>query len=82
MSVQQKLVAYHIGRLRDKSAAVRLKTINELAEIGDLGALEALQTVYRHDPEPEVRRAAQEAGRQIFLKNRETSGRSSPDRPD
>lgn len=70
MSVQQKLVAYHIGRLRDKNAAVRLKTIRELAELGDMEVLDALQAIYQNDPEPEVRRAAQEAGRQIFLKNR------------
>ncbi len=70
VSVQQKLVAYHIARLKDKSAAVRLKTIKELAELGDPDALDALQSIYRHDLDPEVRQAAQEAGRQIFLKNR------------
>lgn len=67
MSVNKKLVAYHIGRLKDKSADVRLKSIAELKELGDPEALEALQEVYKHDTDVQVRKAAQEAGRIIFL---------------
>ena len=66
VSVQKKLIAYHLGRLQDRSAAVRLKAIQELALIGDPEALEALQTVYQTDADVDVRRAAQEAGRTLF----------------
>ncbi len=68
MSVNKKLVTYHIARLKDKSAEVRLSSIHELAELGDPEALDALQEAYRVDTDPEVRKAAQEAGRQLFLK--------------
>ena len=67
MSVQKRIVAYHIGRLQDHSAAVRLKAIGELALLGDPDALDALRAVYRDDPDVEVRKAAQEAGRKLFL---------------
>ena len=65
-----RLVEYHIMRLQDKSMEVRLKSINELRLLGDPAALEPLEQLYRTDPEPEVRQAAQEAGREIFVKNR------------
>ena len=65
-----RLVEYHIMRLQDKSMEVRLKSINELRLIGDPAALEPLEQLYRSDPEAEVRQAAQEAGREIFVKNR------------
>jgi HEAT repeat protein len=65
------MVAYHISRLKDKNSAVRLKSINELALLGDPDALEALQEVYQNDTDSEVRKAAQEAGRAIFLKQKQ-----------
>jgi HEAT repeat protein len=65
-----RLVEYHILRLQDKSMEVRLKSINELRLLGDPAAMEPLEQLYRTDPEAEVRKAAQEAGREIFLKNR------------
>ncbi len=68
MSLNQKLVAYHIARLRDKNAAVRLKSIQELVELGDPVALDALRELYQNDLDFEVRKAAQEAGRVLFLK--------------
>lgn len=69
MSVNDKIVAYHIARLNDRSAEVRLKSIQELAELGDSTALDALQQTFRTDADLEVRKAAQEAGRAIFLKS-------------
>lgn len=69
MSPNQKLVAYHVARLKDKSADARLKSIHELAELGDAAALDALQETFRSDLNLDVRKAAQEAGRVIFLKN-------------
>lgn len=65
-----RLVDYHIARLQDKNPDVRLKSIRELALLGDQAALPALEQVYRTDEDPEVRRAAQEAGKAIFFKQR------------
>lgn len=67
----KRLVEYHIARLQDKNPAVRLKSINELALLADSDALDALRRVYENDTDPEVRKAAQEAGRAIFRKQRE-----------
>lgn len=67
----KQLVHYHITRLQDKNPTVRLKAINELALLGDPEALESLKAVFRNDADPEVKKAAQEAGRIIFLKQRE-----------
>jgi HEAT repeat protein len=71
-AVTKQLVKYHIARLQDKDASVRLKSIRELELLGDADALEPLENVYKTDLDAEVRRAAQEAGRAIFrsLKNR------------
>jgi HEAT repeat protein len=67
----KRLVEYHIGRLQDKNPDVRLKSINELALLADPDALDALREVYENDSDAEVRKAAQEAGRAIFRKQRE-----------
>lgn len=69
----KRIVEYHIGRLQDKNPEVRLKSISELALLGDSEALDPLRAVYENDPITEVRKAAQDAGRMIFLKQRERS---------
>jgi HEAT repeat protein len=66
MPIGKKLVAYHIARLKDKNAEVRLKSIQELAQLADTDALPALEEVYKHDSDANVRRAAQLAGKTIF----------------
>ena len=71
VSLNKKLVTYHLARLKDKNAAVRLKSIHELAELGDPEALDTLQEMYRSDTDLEVRKAAQAAGRAIFIKNQQ-----------
>lgn len=68
--VNRRLVDYHIMRLSDKSRDVRLKSIQELRLLADPAALEALEKVFATDDDPEVKKAAQEAGREIFLKTR------------
>ena len=68
MAADKRVVAYHIGRLKDKRAEVRLASIAELAELADADALPALEEVYRGDEDASVRRAAQLAGRAIFAK--------------
>ena len=67
----KRIVAYHISRLHDKSRDVRLKSIAELALIPDEDSLSALQMLVEKDTDTEVRKAAQEAGRAIFIKLRE-----------
>lgn len=68
MSSVKRVVAYHIARLRDKNPDVRLKAIRELELLADADALEPLREVFKNDSNPEVKRAAQEAGRVIFLR--------------
>jgi len=68
MSADKRVVAYHIGRLQDKRAEVRLASIAELAEIGDADALPALEALYRTDEDAAVRQAAQLAGRAIYMR--------------
>jgi len=72
----KRIVAYHISRLQDKSRDVRLKSIAELALMVDEDALTALRALVEKDPDTEVRKAAQEAGRAIFVKLREQAASS------
>jgi hypothetical protein len=69
----QRVVAYHISRLKHKDAQVRLNAIKELELIGAEEALEELQAVFRADADNEVRKAAQAAGRAIFLKRQQAN---------
>lgn len=69
MSTEKKLVSYHLARLSDKNPEIRLRSIQELADLGDAEALPTLEAMYRDDPDPAVRKAAQEAGRVIYVKN-------------
>ena len=68
--MSNRLLEYHLSRLKDKSPLARIKAIQELVHIGDASVLETLQEIYKTDPDEEVRKAAQKAGREIFLKNR------------
>ena len=64
------LLEYHIMRLKDKNPEVRLKSINELRLLSDPAAMEPLEQLFRSDPDPEVRKAAQAAGREIYVKQK------------
>lgn len=68
MSVK-RVLSYHLARLKDKRPEVRIASIKELELLGDPAALDALKLIYA-DPneDPEVRKAAQAAGRTLFLK--------------
>ncbi len=66
----KRLIEFHLARLEDKSPAIRLKAIEELKLLGDTGTLDKLQEIFENDPDIEVRKAAREAGRAIFLKQR------------
>lgn len=74
MSSIKRVVEYHINRLTDKNPETRLKSIKELELIGDVAALDVLQEIYKSDEDVEVRKAAQAAGRSIYLKNNELLG--------
>lgn len=69
MSVK-RVVQYHIARLQDKRVEIRLQAIRELELLADIDSLEPLREVYDTDENEQVRKAAQEAGRTIFLKNK------------
>jgi len=47
---------------------VRIASIRELALLEALNAYGALEAIYHTDPDPAVRKAAQEAGRALFRK--------------
>ena len=66
----KQIVEYHISRLKDKSREARLKAIQELVLLEDGDALEALKEVFETDTDEDVRKAAQKAGRELFLKLR------------
>jgi HEAT repeat protein len=70
MAVNKQLVNYHINRLKDKNPQVRMNSIEELKHLNDADALQPLEDLYKNDPDADVRKAAQEAGRTIFLANR------------
>ena len=68
--VPRKVIEYHMARLKDKRPDVRLNAIKELELIAAPETLDALRAVYENDEDGSVRKAAQEAGRAIFLKRK------------
>lgn len=73
VSSQQKVVQFHISRLKDKSADVVLRTIEELVKFGAdaKDALPVLEQVYRTNEDPTVKKAAQLAGIEIYNKTKQ-----------
>lgn len=68
MSTTERLIAYHLARLKDKNPQVRIASIRELALLEAIDAYDALEAIYHTDPDPAVRKAAQNAGRVLFRK--------------
>ncbi|GAB5492129.1 MAG: hypothetical protein Phog2KO_23440 [Phototrophicaceae bacterium] len=66
----KQIVEYHIARLKDKSTQARLNAIKELVLLEDADALDALKDVFKNDIDEDVRKAAQQAGRELFLRIR------------
>lgn len=64
--LKERLIEYHIERLKDKNRDTRLDAIRELILLEAEEALPALQTVFEKDDDEEVRKAAQQGGREIF----------------
>jgi HEAT repeat protein len=65
-AARQFVVTHTLDRLRSSEAAARLEAITLLEQMEAEEALDALQQVYAADTDPEVRKAAQRAGRAIF----------------
>ena len=70
-ATEQRLIAYHVARLKDKNPQVRLASIEELLLLEATDALSALEELFRTDTDIEVRKAAQEAGKVLFRKKQE-----------
>ncbi len=70
MSAVERMIAYHVARLKDKNPDVRLKSIEELVLLGASSALSTLEELYRTDPDSTVRAAAQRAGRALYLRQK------------
>ncbi len=69
---QQRVIEYHIARLKDKQVKNRLDAIEQLALLNAEEALPILQEVYEKDQDEDVRKKAQQAGRSIYLNTRKT----------
>jgi HEAT repeat protein len=69
----KRVVQYHINRLKDKRPEIRLEAIRELELLGDTDALEPLRECFDNDDDKAVRKAAQQAGRTIFLNSQNGS---------
>lgn len=65
----EKVLAFHMSRLKDKRPDVRLKSIAELRAMGAdaQDALAALEECYKESDEEDVKKAAQEAGYAIYM---------------
>ena len=72
MSAIDRVVAFHIARLKDKNPEVRLRAIRELDLLGAVEAYDALETLYQNETDGAVRKAAREVGYRLFMKNRST----------
>lgn len=68
----KKLVEYHIARLKDKNPQIRLQAIQELKLLEAVSAIDVLQEVFDNDSDEEVRKAAQQAGRELFKRRLKT----------
>lgn len=73
MSQIEKIVQFHINRLKDKSVEVQLKSIQELQLLGAQAeaAMPALRELFETSENAEVKRAAQQAGITIYTKSKE-----------
>lgn len=82
MTTNDRLIAYHLSRLQDKNPEVRLSSIAELVLLEATDTLDALEALYRNDPDERVRREAQRAGRALFLlKTQQATTRQSSSAP-
>jgi hypothetical protein len=55
-----------LKRLQDADPAQRRAAVRQLEIIGDVAALSALARVFARDPEADIRKLAQQAGKAIY----------------
>lgn len=79
---RQQLIEYHTGRLKDKRKVARRDAIEQLMLLEAIESLEALEDVYRTDPDEEIRQQAKQAGRSIFLTHRAKQSEENGKSPD
>ena len=72
---RQRMIDYHLTRLKDRRSSIRLEAIHELLLLEAFEAMDALEAVFRTDTDAEVRDAARKAGRDLFLLQRKQQGR-------
>jgi HEAT repeat protein len=73
MSAIERMIAYHMARLKDKNPQVRIKSIEELALLEATEAFNLMEELYHNDPDGAVRKAAQRAGRTLYLKMKDNT---------
>lgn len=78
-SATERMITYHLSRLKDKNPDVRIKSIQELVLLEAVAAYETMEELFRTDPDPAVRKAAQQAGLVLFRKK--SQGSNSPQKP-
>jgi len=66
MSAVERMIAFHLARLKDKNPEVRIRSIDELAALEATSVLDRLEELYRTDPDEGVRQVAQQAGRMLY----------------
>jgi HEAT repeat protein len=76
-SATERMIAYHMARLKDKNPQIRIKSIEELALLEATEAYSAMEELFRTDPDEEVRKAAQKAGRTLYFRIQQNDKGSS-----
>lgn len=68
-SSEDKIIQFHIARLKDKNSEVLLKTITELERYAEKAkaALPLLEMLYKTSEDESVKNAAKQAGRNIYF---------------
>ncbi len=72
---KDKVLQFHISRLKDRNQEVVLRTIEELIKFGAAAeeALPALEQLFRTSEDPLVKKAVQVAGKEIHQKVKEAN---------
>lgn len=78
MSARDRMIAFHVARLQDKNPEVRLRSIRELVLLEATEALDTLKNIYLNDPDEQVRRQAQQAGRTLYNILKQNPARDNP----
>ncbi|MBN2303414.1 MAG: HEAT repeat domain-containing protein [Anaerolineae bacterium] len=78
-SATERMIAYHLSRLKDKRAEVRREAIQELALLKAVEAYDTLEDMFHNDPDEVVQKTAQRAGLLLY-KLKQTQAK--PDTPD